>query len=390
VVNHNKADDKARTVLILGGDGFCGWPMALRLSARGYEVIIVDNLSRRDIDRKLGIAPLSPISSPAVRMARGGAMCGRQIRFVQLDLAEDFPALCDLLTETGPETIMHFGEQRSAPFSMLSPEARCYTVSNNLRATHNLLAAMVQTQSTAHLVHLGSIGVYGYESAGIRLPEGYLHISMQDADGNSVERDILYPTKPDSIYHMTKAQDQLLFAFYARNDLLRISDMHQGIVWGTQTAETLLHPELVNRFDYDDVYGTVVNRFLVQAASGKPLTVYGSGGQTRGFIHIEDMLTCLLLAIDEPPCRGDRVRIFNEVGETLSIAKLASLVSGLCDGSVTHLANPRNEPAENTLKVDRQQLIKLGFRPTLLADGLKAEYAMVQRILEVKETVPAA
>lgn len=380
--------NKVARVLVLGGDGFCGWPMALRLSALGNDVIIVDNLSRRDIDRKLGTAPLSEIATPDVRIACWNDATGQQIRFVKLDLAEDFDALCDLLSETRPDTIIHFGEQRSAPFSMLSPRERCYTVSNNLRATHNLLAAMVQSKSKAHLVHLGSIGVYGYESAGMRLPEGYLHISMQDTEGNSVERDVLYPTKPDSIYHMTKAQDQLLFAFYARNDLLRITDMHQGIVWGTQTKETLLHADLINRFDHDDIYGTVVNRFLVQAAREKPLTIHGSGGQTRGFIHIEDMVNCLLLAMSEPPASGDRVRIFNEVGETLSIAKLAALVADISGGQVSHVSNPRNEPASNTLQVDRQQLVMLGFKPTLLADGIAAEYDLVKRIVATKVKQP--
>jgi UDP-sulfoquinovose synthase len=363
--------------------------MALRLSKRGYDVVILDNLSRRDIDKKLGTASLSAIAEPDVRIARWREMTGRQIRFIKLDLAEDFQGLCTVLDDIAPQTIIHFGEQRSAPFSMLSPQDRCYTVSNNLRATHNLLAAMVQTQSEAHLVHLGSIGVYGYESAGIRLPEGYLRITMEDAENNSIERDVLYPTNPDSIYHMTKAQDQLLFAFYARNDKLRITDMHQGIVWGTQTAETILHAELINRFDHDAIYGTVVNRFLVQAATGQPLTVYGSGGQTRGFIHIEDMLRCLLLAVSDPPSRGERVRIFNEVGETVSIQELALLIASISDSQVTHLPNPRNEPAENTLKVDRQQLIAMGFKATLLVDGVGSEYATVKRIVASGMNQPA-
>ena len=226
---------------------------------------------------------------------------------------------------------MHFAEQRAAPYSMRSPQAKRYTVDNNVRATHNLLAALVETGLDAALVHLGTMGVYGYGWSGSApIPEGYLTVKVPTPDGE-LEREILHPANPGSVYHMTKTQDQLLFAFYAKNDGLRITDLHQGIVWGTQTAQTGLDERLINRFDYDGDYGTVLNRFLMQAAVGHPLTVHGTGGQTRAFIHIQDTVRCIELAITNPPESGARVQVFNQMTETHRVLELAKLV-GDTDG----------------------------------------------------------
>ena len=274
-------------VLVLGGDGFCGWPTALHLSAEGHEVTIVDNLSRRFIDVELEVESLTPIRPIHERLAAWKEVSGKEIDFVNLDLAQEYDALLALLITKRPDAVVHFAEQRAAPYSMRSSKAKRYTVDNNVSGTHNLLAAIVETGDDIAVVHLGTMGVYGYGWSGSApIPEGYLTVQVNTPDG-ILDREILHPANPGSVYHMTKTLDQLLFAFYAKNDAVRVTDLHQGIVWGTQTPETSLDERLVNRFDYDGDYGTVLNRFLMQAAIGHPLTVHGTGGQTRAFIHIE-------------------------------------------------------------------------------------------------------
>lgn len=364
-------------VVILGGDGFCGWPAALYLSSAGHDVTIIDNLSRRRIDEELGTAPLVPIASPEVRIGAWQEASGRSIAFHTLDICRDYEAFESLLSEIQPETIVHFAEQRSAPYSMLSPKTRRYSVENNVSATHNVLVAMMEACPKAHLIHLGTIGVYGYATAGLTLPEGYLPIRAKGSDGREIRREILYPGEPDSVYHMTKALDQQLFAFYARQNRLRCTDLHQGIVWGTQTDETLLDPCLVNRFDYDPIYGTVVNRFLVQAATGHPLTVYGTGEQTRAFIHIRDTVRCIEKALETPPAAGDRVRIINQVAETNNIAGLAGLVSRLSGAEIQFAPNPREEPVRNEFQVDHDILPGLGIQPRKFSDTLSEEAGFV-------------
>jgi UDP-sulfoquinovose synthase len=363
------------SVLVLGGDGFCGWPTALRFSSLGANVTIIDNGSRRQIDVALGTASLTKIRSLSERAAGWDNVTGHQIGIRQLDLAQDYAALVETLRELRPDIIVHFAEQRSAPFSMMSSDGARYSVDNNIRTTHNLLAAVAEAGLDPHLLHLGTIGVYGYDTAGLRLPEGYVRVTARGADGREVEREILYPGQPDSIYHMTKVLDQQLLAFYARRHGLRITDLHQGIVWGTQTAETRCDPRLVNRFDHDAVYGTVVNRFLVQAFEARPLSVYGSGLQTRAFIHIEDMLTCIFLAAGTAPQRGDRVRILNQFSEICSINDLASHVSSLTGAAVTHVDNPRQEPEANEFDVEQATFKSLGFAPRTFSDALGEEIA---------------
>ncbi len=364
--------------LILGGDGFCGWPTALHLSARGAEVGIVDNLSRREIDRELGVQSLTPIAPLDERLAAWRTVSGKTIEHFPLTLGRDYDELVALLDDWRPDAIVHFAEQRAAPYSMKSARNKRYTVSNNVCATHDVLAAITEIGRDIHLAHLGTMGVYGYGTAGAPLPEGYLTVKIETEDG-WVEREILHPVAPGSIYHMTKTQDQLLFQFYAKNDRLRITDLHQGVVWGCQTEETRADARLINRFDYDGDYGTVLNRFLIQAAVGHPLTVHGAGGQTRAFINIQDTVRCIALALAHPPARGDRVAIFNQMTECWRVRDLAGMVARLTGAPVEFVANPRNEAKENELAARNDTLIKLGLEPITLEAGLMNDIVEIAR-----------
>lgn len=366
-------------IAVLGGDGFCGWPTSLHLSDLGHEVHILDNLSRRWIDTELGVQSLTPMDSIQERTRIWRQETGRTIRFHLLDLARDYELLKAWLREHKPDAIVHFAEQRAAPYSMKSDRHKNYTVSNNVNATHNLLNALVETETDAHLVHLGTMGVYGYSTVEAAIPEGYLSVGIRTIDGRMVEQEVLYPTRPGSVYHMTKSLDQILFQFYAQNDGLRITDLHQGIVWGTHTGQTRRHVQLVNRFDYDGDYGTVLNRFLIQAAIGYPLTVHGAGGQTRAFIHIQDSVRCIELALRDAPKRGERVKIFNQMTETHRVRDLAEMVSRLTGAEIAWLPNPRKEAAENDLVVKNDQFLALGLEPITLADGLLSEVVDVAR-----------
>jgi UDP-sulfoquinovose synthase len=360
-------------VLVLGGDGFCGWPTTLHLSDKGYDVIVVDNLSRREIDLELEVESLTPIRPMGERIRTWKELTGKEIGFVNLDLAEEYERFLGLLRDERPDAIVHFGEQRAAPYSMRNAAAKRYTVDNNVRGTHNVLVAIVESGLDIALVHLGTMGVYGYGWSGSApIPEGYLTVKVPTPDGE-IEREILHPANPGSVYHMTKTLDQLLFAFYAKNDQLRITDLHQGIVWGTQTPQTALDERLINRFDYDGDYGTVLNRFLMQAAIGHPLTVHGTGGQTRAFIHIRDTVRCIQIALENPPNRGEQVSVFNQVTETYRVIELAELIAKETGVEIAHLPNPRREAVENDLNVSRERFIALGLDAITLTEGLLEE-----------------
>lgn len=360
-------------VLVLGGDGFCGWPTSLYLSSQGHDVTIADNLSRRKIDVELECESLTPIRPLGERLRVWRELTNRHIGYIQLDVAQNYRRLLDLITECRPDAIVHFAEQRAAPYSMKSSLHKRYTVDNNVSATNNVLAAVVESGQEIHVVHLGTMGVYGYGTAGMRIPEGYLNVKVETDDGALVDTEILYPPSPGSIYHMTKTQDQLLFLYYNKNDGVRITDLHQGIVWGTQTEETKLDERLINRFDYDGDYGTVLNRFLMQGAMGYPLTVHGTGGQTRAFIHIQDTVRCIEISLENPPSDGERVKIFNQMTETHRVRDLAELVSGLTGASVSMHPNPRNEADENDLFVANESFLEKGLNPITLDRGLLEE-----------------
>lgn len=366
-------------VLVLGGDGFCGWPTSLYLSDRGHEVTILDNLSRRKIDVDLEVQSLTPIRPVGERLRAWREVSGKEIGFVNVDLAGEYDRLAGLIAGLRPEAIVHFGEQRAAPYSMRSEKTKRYTVDNNVRATHNLLTALVETGVDAALAHLGTMGVYGYGWSGSApIPEGYLTVKVPTPEGE-LEREILHPANPGSVYHMTKTLDQLMFAFYAKNDGLRITDLHQGIVWGTQTGQTSRDERLINRFDYDGDYGTVLNRFLMQAAIGHPLTVHGTGGQTRAFIHIRDTVRCIELAITNPPGAGDRPRVLNQITEVHRVLDLAKMVGDIMGTDIAYLPNPRREAEENDLAVRNDQFLALGLQPTTLSEGLLGEGTDVAR-----------
>ncbi|MBY6153046.1 NAD-dependent epimerase/dehydratase family protein [Vannielia litorea] len=359
-------------VIILGGDGFCGWPNALHLSARGHDVIIVDNLSRRKIDIELEVESLTPIRPIRERLKVWKELTGREIGFHDFTVGEHYHRLLTLFQDEKPDAVIHFAEQRAAPYSMKSSAHKRYTVNNNLNATNDVLSAIVESGQDIHLVHLGTMGVYGYGTAGMKIPEGYLKISVDTANGPS-EQEILYPANPGSIYHMTKTQDQLFFHFYNKNDGVKITDLHQGIVWGTQTEETAMDERLINRFDYDGDYGTVLNRFVMQAAIGYPMTVHGTGGQTRAFIHIQDTCRCIELALKNPPGDGERVNILNQMTETHRVRDLAQMLHAQMGAEIAYLENPRQEAEENDLHVTNDRFLGMGLEPITLEAGMLEE-----------------
>ncbi len=365
-------------VLVLGGDGFCGWPTSLHLSARGHDIIIVDNISRREIDLELEVSSLTPIVPLGERVRAWKEVSGRDIRVERFTVGKHYHRLLTLISEEKPDAIIHFAEQRAAPYSMKSSWHKRYTVNNNLSATNDVLAAIVESGVDSHLIHLGTMGVYGYGTAGMKIPEGYLKVQVETPVGPH-EQEILYPANPGSIYHMTKTQDQLFFFYYNKNDGLKITDLHQGIVWGTQTEETRKDERLINRFDYDGDYGTVLNRFLMQAAVNYPLTVHGTGGQTRAFIHIQDTCRCIELALTNPPKHGERVNILNQMTETHRVRDLAKMISDKTGAEITFLENPRNEADENELHVANDRFLGLGLEPVKLEDGLMSEVTEIAR-----------
>ncbi len=366
-------------IIIAGGDGFCGWPTSLHLSKNGHEIIIVDNLSRRKIDLELEVNSLTPISSINKRISKWFQLTGKKIKFFNIDIAKNYQRLLNLINQEKPDTIVHFAEQRAAPYSMKNSKTKIYTVNNNINSTNNILCAIVESQLDIHLVHLGTMGVYGYSSADLSIPEGYIDIEIKNDNNENIKKNILYPSDPGSIYHLTKTQDALLFAYYNKNDKLKITDLHQGIVWGTSTDETNLDEVLINRFDYDGDYGTVLNRFLMQSALNYPLTVHGTGGQTRAFINIKDSVRCLDLAIKNPPKKNDKVKIFNQMTETHKVLDLAKIVSELTGSKIQHMPNPRNEDQENELRVKNKNFIELGLNPTTLKKGLLNEISEIAK-----------
>jgi len=359
-------------IIVLGGDGFCGWPTSLYLSRRGHDVVIVDNLSRRNIDIELEVDSLTPIRPIGERLKVWKELTGKEIPFHRFTVGDNYHRLLTLIEDEKPDAIIHFAEQRAAPYSMKSSWHKRYTVNNNLNSTNDVLAAIVESGQNIHLVHLGTMGVYGYGTAGMKIPEGYLKVKVETDVGDQ-EQEILYPANPGSIYHMTKTQDQLFFYYYNKNDGVRITDLHQGIVWGTQTEETAMDERLINRFDYDGDYGTVLNRFLMQAAVDYPLTVHGTGGQTRAFIHIKDTCRCIELAVENPPQQGERVNILNQMTETHRVRDLAKMIADIAGAKVANVDNPRFEAAENDLHVANDRFLGLGLNPITLEDGLLGE-----------------
>ncbi len=350
-------------VLVLGGDGYLGWPTALHLSEAGHEVGVVDNLVRRSYDEELGVRSLVPIEDMATRIAAWQDVSGKRLAWYEGDLTEaDF--VYETLRDFRPDAIVHFAEQRSAPYSMIDRSHAVYTQHNNVVGNLNLLYAMAEIDPDIHLVKLGTMGEYG--TPNIDIEEGWLTV-----EHNGRTDRMLYPKKPGSFYHLSKVHDSHNIEFACRIWGTRATDLNQGVVYGQQTSATAKDPRLATRFDYDAVFGTVLNRFVIQAVLGQPLTVYGQGGQTRGFLDIRDTVECIRIAVENPADRGE-FRVFNQMTESFSVADLASTVSRLYPGDVQieNIENPRVEQAEHYYNVKHTGLVELGLQPHLLSDTL--------------------
>lgn len=353
-------------VLVIGGDGYCGWATALHLSIRGYEVGILDNLIRRHWDAQLGADTLTPIAPIQQRLQRWKDLTGKHIDLYIGDIT-DYAFLNKTLHQFEPDTIVHFGEQRSAPFSMIDREHAVMTQVNNVVGTLNILYAMKEDFPDAHLVKLGTMGEYG--TPNIDIEEGYITI-----EHNGRKDTLPYPKQPGSMYHLSKVHDSHNIHFACRMWGLRATDLNQGVVYGVLTEETAMDELLINRLDYDGVFGTALNRFCIQAAISHPLTVYGKGGQTRGFLDIRDTVRCMELAIANPPNPGE-FRVFNQFTELFSVGDLALKVkqAGTSLGinvEIAHLENPRIELEEHYFNAKNTKLLDLGLEPHYLSDSL--------------------
>ena len=351
-------------VLVIGGDGYCGWATSLYLSMRGHEVTIVDNLVRRAWDREHGLDSLVPIASTRRRIDEWSRLTGRTIAFEDADVT-DYAALCRVVRATGPGAIVHFGQQRSAPFSMIDREHAVRTHLNNTVGNLNVLWALHEHAPDAHLVKLGTMGEYG--TPNIDVEEGFITI-----EHNGRSDTLPYPKQPGSFYHLTKVSDSDQIFFACKVWKLRATDLNQGIVYGTTTDQTALSPALANRFDYDHIFGTVLNRFCVQAALGHPLTVYGTGGQQRSFLDIRDTVRCIDIALEHPAREGE-YRVFNQFTEMFGVDELAERVARVArerglSCTIAHVANPRVERESHYYNCVNSNLRSLGLEPTLLSD----------------------
>ena len=351
-------------VLVIGGDGYCGWATALHLAEAGIDVTIADSFARRRWDAELGVSSLTPIAPMKDRLAEWQRLGGRPIAFVELDVTEYEP-LCAALSEIQPEAIVHFGQQRSAPFSMINRDHAMLTHLNNTVGNLNLLWAMRECVPEAHLVKLGTMGEYG--TPNIDIEEGFIEVLHK---GRSDK--LPFPKQPGSFYHLTKVHDSDQIFFVCKTWGLRATDLHQGIVYGVHTKQTAASPILVNRFDYDHVYGTALNRFCAEAALGHPLTVYGTGGQTRSFLNIRDTVRCVELAVRNPAAPGE-YRVFNQFTEIFSVGAVAERVAAVAGRHslrtrVEHQENPRTEKERHHYHTVNANLLKLGLQPVLLDD----------------------
>jgi UDP-sulfoquinovose synthase len=353
-------------LLILGGDGYLGWPTALRFSARGHEVAVVDNFSRRRWHREHGTDSLTPIADLDDRIEAWREVSGEQIRRY-VGAVEDGDFLDEVVGEVMPEAVVHYGEQPSAPYSMMSRERAVETQHTNVIGTLNLLFSLRDHVPDCHLIKLGTMGEYG--TPNIDIEEGFIEIEHKG------RKDTLpFPKLPGSLYHCSKVHDSTNLHFACRIWGLRATDLNQGVVYGVETDETARDDRLVTRFDYDEIFGTVLNRFCVQAVIGHPLTVYGSGGQTRGLLNIRDTLRCVELAVKNPAERGE-FRVFNQFTEQFSVGQLAELVKAAGEHlgyrvEIQHVENPRVELEEHYYNATHTKLLDLGLEPTLLGEEL--------------------
>lgn len=351
-------------ILVLGGDGFCGWPTALYLSARGFDVGILDNLSRRAWDEEIGANSLTPIATIEDRVAAWEAESGRALDLFVGDLT-DYAFVAAAFEQYRPDAVVHFAEQRSAPYSMIDCEHAVFTQTNNVVGTLNVLFALKEHAPGAHLIKLGTMGEYG--TPNIPIEEGYITIEHEGRSDT-----LPFPKQPGSFYHLSKVHDTHNIQFVCRIWGLRATDLNQGVVYNAYTSETRRGPRLENRFDYDGIFGTVLNRFIVEAAVGHPLTVYGEGGQTRGFIDLRDTVRCIEIAAQNPPREGE-MRVYNQFTEQFSVGELAERVNAVARASglattISHLPNPRVELGRHFYDAKHTRLLDLGLEPHPLSD----------------------
>jgi len=373
-------------IIVAGGDGFCGWPTALYLSKKGHDISIVDSMVRRHIDEELGSNSLTPIAGLEERVAKWKELTGKEIRTYEGDL-QDFDFLKMVLEKEQPEAFVHFAEQRSAPYSMIDREHAVYTQVNNVVGTLNVLYGIKDIVPNCHLIKLGTMGEYG--TPNIPIEEGYLDIEHKGRKDR-----LPFPKQPGSYYHLSKVHDSHNIMFACRIWGIRSTDLNQGVVYGLSTNETSLDPILANRLDYDSVFGTALNRFIIQAAIGHDLTVYGKGGQTRGFLNIEDTVRCIEIAAENPADAGE-FRVFNQFTEEFSVMELAQMVQNAAvkeglSAKISHLENPRVELEEHFYEAANTNLLDLGLKPHFLTDEvivniLKTVIAHKDRV--IKENV---
>ncbi|MBV9940048.1 MAG: NAD-dependent epimerase/dehydratase family protein [Acidobacteriaceae bacterium] len=371
-------------ICVLGGDGYCGWATALYLSQRGHSVSIIDNFARRQWDYELGVQTLTPIRPLAERLRVWQQLTGNVIELYVGDVT-DYDFLASAMQSFEPDSVVHFAEQRAAPYSMIDRKHAVFTQVNNVVGTLNLLFALRELQPDCHLVKLGTMGEYG--TPNIDIEEGYIEIEHRG------RRDVLpFPKQPGSFYHLSKVHDSHNMMFACKIWGLRATDLNQGVVYGTTTDEAAMDEALINRFDYDEVFGTVLNRFCVQAAIGHPLTVYGQGGQTRGFLDIRDTVRCVELACLNPAAPGE-CRVFNQFTEQFSVLEVAQLVQtaghklGLAV-EIEHMPDPRVEKEQHYYNAKHSKLIDLGLKPRYLSDSLLD--SLMNIALEYRERIDSS
>jgi UDP-sulfoquinovose synthase len=353
-------------IAVLGGDGYLGWPTAMHFSARGYRVAVVDNMAKRHWEAEIGVTPLFPVATLHERVRAWREVTENEIGLAVGDLT-DYRFVESVLREFRPDAIIHYGEQPSAPYSMLDARRAAYTQHNNVVGTLNLLFAMRDVVPDAHLVKLGTMGEYG--TPNIDIEEGYLTVAH-----NGRTHEFLYPKTPGSIYHLSKVHDSHNIHFACRIWGLRATDLNQGVVYGVETDESAMDDRLTTSFHYDEVFGTALNRFCVQAVAGEPLTVYGKGGQTRGFLNIRDTMQCVELAVRNPAARGE-MRVYNQFTEQFDVRQLAEQVRDAAatlgiEARIVHTENPRVEAEEHYYNPRHTKLLDLGLRPHLLGPEL--------------------
>ena len=368
-------------ILILGGDGYLGWPTAMYFSRKGHHVGVVDNFAKRRWQIELGIEPLIPIRPLHERVKVWKELTGHSIEMYVGDL-RNYGIVENVLSQFKPEAIVHYGEQPSAPYSMYDHNRAIFTQVNNISGTLNVLFAMKRHCPDTHLVKLGTMGEYG--TPNIDIEEGFIEIE------HNGRKDILpFPKQPGSFYHLSKVHDSHNIMFACRVWNLRSTDLNQGVVYGIETDETSMDERLETSFHYDEVFGTALNRFCVQAWAGIPLTLYGKGGQTRGFLNIKDTIQCVELAISNSPGRGE-YRVFNQFTEQFSVSQLADLVRGagqILGMAVTiqHIENPRVEKEEHYYNARHTKLMELGLKPHYLSSVLVN--SMLHKIGKYKDRI---